>query len=143
MSKARAADRTRYERAVQRAAPKLREMDLHREAVKAVHAAALEHCEQELSELTGRTHVRKADAVRAYRTSIQSARREQQEAKDRFVAANLRLVVSMARRYAREGRMPLGDLIQEGNLGLMKAVERFDHRRGFRFSTTSWWIRHR
>jgi len=49
----------------------------------------------------------------------------------------------MARRYAREGRMPLADLIQEGNLGLMKAVERFDHRRGFRFSTyASWWIRH-
>jgi RNA polymerase primary sigma factor len=63
-------------------------------------------------------------------------------AKNRFVQANLRLVVSIARRF-NHGRMPLQDLIQEGNIGLMKAVDRFDHRKGFRFSTYgSWWIRH-
>jgi RNA polymerase primary sigma factor len=63
-------------------------------------------------------------------------------AKNRFVKANLRLVVSIARRF-NHGRMPLQDLIQEGNIGLMKAVDRFDHRKGFRFSTYgSWWIRH-
>lgn len=62
--------------------------------------------------------------------------------RDRFVRANLRLVVTMARRYDR-GVMPLPDLIQEGNLGLMHAVSRFDHRRGLRFSTYAcWWIRH-
>lgn len=56
--------------------------------------------------------------------------------------SNLRLVVSIARRF-NHGRMALADLIQEGNLGLIKAVERYDYRRGFRFSTyASWWIRH-
>jgi len=58
---------------------------------------------------------------------------------DEFVKANLRLVVSIARRF-NHGRLPLPDLIQEGNIGLMKAVERYDYRRGFRFSTyASWW----
>jgi RNA polymerase primary sigma factor len=64
------------------------------------------------------------------------------QAKNEFVKANLRLVVSIARRF-NHGRLPLADLIQEGNIGLMKAVERYDYRRGFRFSTyASWWIRH-
>ncbi len=63
-------------------------------------------------------------------------------AKNHFVKANLRLVVSIARRF-NHGKMPLQDLIQEGNIGLMKAVDRFDYRKGFRFSTYgSWWIRH-
>jgi RNA polymerase primary sigma factor len=63
-------------------------------------------------------------------------------AKNEFVKANLRLVVSIALRF-NHGRLPLADLIQEGNIGLMKAVERYDYHRGFRFSTyASWWIRH-
>ena len=65
-----------------------------------------------------------------------------QPTKNEFVKANLRLVVSIARRF-NHGRMPLADLIQEGNIGLIKAVERYDYRRGYRFSTyASWWIRH-
>ena len=64
-----------------------------------------------------------------------------QRARDEFVVANLRLVVSIARRYQSTG-LPLGDLIQLGNLGLMHAVEKFDFRKGFKFSTyATWWIR--
>jgi len=74
--------------------------------------------------------------------SIRQAHRDAMNLRDEFVRANLRLVVTMARRYDRGG-MPLADLIQEGNLGLMHAVSRFDYRRGLRFSTYAcWWIRH-
>ena len=64
-----------------------------------------------------------------------------EQASTEFINANLRLVVSVARKYQWSG-LPLGDLIQEGNLGLIHAVEKFDWRKGFKFSTyATWWIR--
>ena len=63
------------------------------------------------------------------------------EARQRFIQTNLRLVVSIAKRYGNSG-LPLLDLIQEGNLGLIRAVEKFEYRKGFKFSTyATWWIR--
>ena len=73
---------------------------------------------------------------------LRSAVRAADAAKDRFIRANLRLVVSIARRYPLPQGMDLGDLIQEGNLGLEHAVDKFDWRRGFKFSTyATFWIR--
>ena len=81
-------------------------------------------------------------AFQQYLGGIDDAYRGASALREEFVKANLRLVVTMARRYDRGG-MPLADLIQEGNLGLMHAVGRFDYRRGLRFSTYAcWWIRH-
>ena len=122
-----------------RAATALREVDADRLFVDAA-LGAVDRLERS---------VRPADkAVRASRgfvdwlRRVEVAARGAHDARNSFVKANLRLVISIARRF-NHGRMSLADLIQEGNLGLMKAVERYDYRRGFRFSTyASWWIRH-
>ena len=90
----------------------------------------------------GKPHIAPTLAYKKCLGRIDEAYTRSRFVKNKFVKANLRLVVSIARRYNR-GRLPLIDLIQEGNIGLMKAVERFDHTRGYRFSTyASWWIRH-
>jgi RNA polymerase primary sigma factor len=77
----------------------------------------------------------------ALRAELEICIEDGQLAREHLIKANTRLVVSIAKRYMGRG-VPLLDLIQEGNLGLMKAVEKFEYRRGFRFSTyATWWIR--
>jgi RNA polymerase sigma factor (sigma-70 family) len=77
----------------------------------------------------------------AEKRRLRNAVRAGDEAKQAFIVSNLRLVVNIAKRYQRAG-MPLLDLVQEGNLGLIRAVEKFDHQRGYKFSTyATWWIR--
>ena len=79
--------------------------------------------------------------TRARKRDLKILAREGKAARTHLLEANLRLVVSLAKRYTGRG-MPLLDLIQEGNLGLIRAMEKFDYSKGFKFSTyATWWIR--
>ncbi|KRM56065.1 RNA polymerase sigma factor RpoD [Lacticaseibacillus sharpeae JCM 1186 = DSM 20505] len=126
------------------------------EPAEAAIAKTKKVSKKELSDMSAPSGVKINDPVRMYlkeigRVSLLTADEEvalalkieqgDQEAKQRLAEANLRLVVSIAKRYVGRG-MQFLDLIQEGNMGLMKAVEKFDYRKGFKFSTyATWWIR--
>jgi RNA polymerase sigma factor (sigma-70 family) len=109
------------------------EVDLAKAIEAGLYAERLLDAEEKLEGATVREGVTEAELRRLVV--------EGEDAKDRFIRANLRLVVSIARRYVRSG-MPMLDLIQEGNTGLVRAVEKFDYLRGYKFSTyATWWIR--
>jgi RNA polymerase primary sigma factor len=136
--------RARFEKEIAQLASKLRVMDIDRIFLDAA-VSEIQRVGRAIHGLPFEGQVSFSTATKAFREYVRSVSGKAVRlklAKNEFVKANLRLVVSIARRF-NHGRLPLADLIQEGNIGLMKAVERYDYRRGFRFSTyASWWIRH-
>jgi RNA polymerase sigma factor (sigma-70 family) len=104
--------------------------------------ASWEQMSSLISDPIHQEYLRRLDAInQRLKAHFENIKRLAKKSKRHLIEANLRLVVSVAKKYVRQG-MPLPDLIQEGNVGLLHAVDRFDHRRGYKFSTyATWWIR--
>jgi RNA polymerase primary sigma factor len=101
---------------------------------------AVQELQQRLSDLQGRAVVPLED-LKLINKKMNEGEKSSRDAKKEMIEANLRLVISIAKKYTNRGLQVL-DLIQEGNIGLMKAVDKFEYRRGYKFSTyATWWIR--
>jgi RNA polymerase primary sigma factor len=134
--------RARYRELCSAFARKLHVLDVDRRLLFAAMVELSAFARGERARAVAAPGVARTKAFAGYYRDARRMFAASQRARNEFVKSNLRLVVSIARRF-NHGRMPLSDLIQEGNIGLIKAVERYDYRRGYRFSTyASWWIRH-
>jgi RNA polymerase primary sigma factor len=129
---------SRFEQDIKRAQTALKREG--NEELKALHRRRIDKYRGKLKELDeryGTTHAEIANTI----YKIREGEAICEQAKEELIVANLRLVVSIAKKYTNRGLQFL-DLIQEGNIGLMKAVEKFEYRRGYKFSTyATWWIR--
>jgi len=121
-------------------ADRVRKIDKKWASFVEAEAAQIERIRAEIAEIAQATGTGLAEFRRIV-NQVQKGEREARIAKKEMVEANLRLVISIAKKYTNRGLQFL-DLIQEGNIGLMKAVDKFEYRRGYKFSTyATWWIR--